>query len=174
MINKENLLAVGKFQKTHALKGELNMISDVPADYFVEGNPLIVDLEGINVPYFVESIRTKGTLSYLVKLDGVDNEKQASEFVNKEVFILRKDADEWLDTEDMISEDYLSEFSVIDATTGNRVGKIVGVEDSTANILLIVENDEGEEIYLPGNEELIVEIDEKNKTLRLTIPDGLL
>ena len=42
MIDKDKLIEIGKFQRTHALKGELNAILDVPEDYVEDGNPLVV------------------------------------------------------------------------------------------------------------------------------------
>ena len=36
MIDKEKLVEIGKFQKTHALKGELNAILDIPEEYVIK------------------------------------------------------------------------------------------------------------------------------------------
>lgn len=172
MIKREEIISVGKFQKTHALKGELNMISDVDPEYFSERNPLIVECEGIYVPFYVNSVRTKGSTSYLVKIDGVENEGEASQFVNKEIFILKKDAEEWLeDIEDM---ETWTGYVVIDDKDDKKIGTLKSIDDTTANILFIIENDEGSEIYIPANEDFISEIDETNGIIRMNLPEGLL
>lgn len=174
MIKTEDIIQVGKFQKTHALKGELNMISDIDAEYFKEGNPVIIDDDGIWVPFYAESIRPKGSTSYLIKLEGIDSEKDASQFINKGIYILRRDAEEWLE-EDLVDDEELIGYSVIDFSSGNKIGEIIDIDDSTSNLLFIVENGELEEtFYLPANEDLIEEVDDENKIIKLNIPEGLL
>ena len=173
MINSEDLVNIGKFQKTHALKGELNMITDIDSEYFEEGNPLIIDYDGIMVPYYVESIRTKGSSSYLVKLKGVDSEEEAGQFVNKGIYISKEDAKEWL-------EEYLQDvnnllgYRIINDSNDSILGEITDIEDSTSNVLFIVKNEAGEELYLPASEDLIIEVDDDAREIRMIIPEGLL
>ena len=61
MIREEDLFPIGKFQKTHALKGELNAVLDINEDFLDEDYPLIIDLDGIFVPFYTESWRGGGT-----------------------------------------------------------------------------------------------------------------
>lgn len=173
MITRDDILIIGKFQKTHALKGELNMISDLDPEYFLEGKPMILDYDGILVPYYVESIRPKGSTSFLVKLEGIQSEEDASPFVNKEIGVIKKDAEEWLDDEIMDSNDLIG-FVIIDSDTGNELGKISRIEDSTSNLLFIIETPEGEEIFIPANEDFILEIDEDEKFIKMNLPEGLI
>lgn len=173
MIKKEDITAVGKFQKTHALKGELNMISDIDPQYFLDGNPLIIEDDGILVPFFVESVRPKGSTSYLVKISGINSEEDASSFVNKEVNMLRKDADDWIDLSLPEEYEYMY-YYVVDTSTGKSIGRIIDVEDSTTNILFIVEKFDGDEILIPATEDFIKEIDEDNNLIKMDIPEGLL
>lgn len=172
MIRKEDLRSVGKFQKTHALKGELNMISDIDPEYYLEGNPLIMEYDGIMVPYYAESIRPKGNTSYLVKIDGIDSEKEAAVFVNKEIYIKLNDALQWL-KEEIEEEEELLGYTVEDISTGEILGIVSDIENSTSNVLFIVENDEEEEYYLPFNNDLIIEINEDEHKIKMKLPDGL-
>ncbi|MCH5231515.1 MAG: 16S rRNA processing protein RimM [Muribaculaceae bacterium] len=173
MIRREEIIPIGKFQKTHALKGELNMISDIDVEYFKEGNPLILETDGILVPFYAETIRPKGSTSYLVKLQGVDSEEMASEFVNKEIFMLFKDSEEWLE-EDPEDTEYYVGFQIVKADTGEEIGVVESVEDSTVNVLFIIKSPEGKEIYLPANQDFVEEIDEEHKLIRMNLPEGLL
>ncbi len=61
MIKKEDIVEIGKFQKTHALKGELNALLDIDGDYAADGNALVVAVDGIYVPFYAESVRPKGS-----------------------------------------------------------------------------------------------------------------
>lgn len=173
MITRDELYPAGKFQRTHALKGELNMILDLDPEYFLEGNPLIVDYDGIYVPYYIESIRKKGATSFLVKIQGVDSEAEASSFVNKEVFINKNNAEEWLE-EELIEQDALVGYKVIDKSSGKEIGEIETVDDTTANLLFIIQTNEGDEIIIPANEDFISHIDDEKKTIEMLLPDGLL
>lgn len=173
MIREEEIIIIGKFQKTHALKGELNMISDIDPEYFTEGHPLILNYDGILVPYYIETIRPKGSTSFLVKLKGVNNEEEASFFVNKEIGILKKDAESWLDT-DLLDSNQLQGFKIINEDKKEEIGIIDSVDSSTANLLFIVKQKNGEEILLPANEDLITEIDLENKLITMILPEGII
>lgn len=135
MIKKEDIVEIGKFQKTHALKGELNALLDVDEDYANDGHPFIVDIDGIYVPFYAESIRPKGSESFLVKLRDIDSQESAQKMVNKEIFGLRADLVDYFDDPDMeIVADFV-DFRIVDSHLG-EIGTIVDVDDSTANVLL--------------------------------------
>ena len=52
-------------------------------------------------------------------------------------------------------------------------GEIVAVDDSTMNVLFVIEKD-GDELLLPAHEEFIIDLDRENRVLKVDIPDGLL
>lgn len=172
MILTSDIRQIGKFQKTHALKGELNMITELDPEYFIEGNPLIVESDGINVPYFVESIRPKGTSSHLVKLQGINSEQEASKFVNKDIYILKKDAEDWID--ELEEENDLTGYKIIDNQNGNEIGIIEGEINISDNYLFIVKTLKEEEILIPDNDDFIIEIDPETQIIKMELPDGLL
>ena len=60
MIERDDIKEIGVFQRTHGLKGELNAILEIDPDFFDEGeHPLIVEIEGVFVPFYADSIRDK-------------------------------------------------------------------------------------------------------------------
>ncbi len=172
MIEKESLVEIGKFQRTHALNGELNAILDIPEEYIEDGNPIIVDTEGIPVPYYAESIRPKGTTSFLIKLEGVDSIEDATEFVNSKIFVPRDVLKEYID-DDMLFDDELEGFRVIDLHVG-EIGELEYIDDATQNQLMVVRGRAGNEIYIPLVDDFITDIDEDARVIHTTIPDGLL
>lgn len=176
MITKEEITAVGRLQKTHALKGELNVLLDIDPEYVGAGLPVIIDIDGIFVPFYTESLRPKGNFSYLVKFDGVDSEFEAKKLVNKTIYALHDKLKEYLT--DHYEEDYalyddLIGWQVEDSEEG-VVGKIVEIDSNTENELFIVETPEGNTIYIPLTEDFIDEVDEKSKIIRMTLPEGLI
>lgn len=172
MIEKDKLIEIGKFQRTHALKGELNAILDVPEEYVEEGNPLVVFTEGIPVPYYAESIRPKGATSFLIKLEGVDSMEEASELVNAAIYADKAALGEYME-EDMMLEDDLHGFRVVDSAAGD-IGELYYIDDSTENRLLVVDGHDGEEIFIPLAEGILTEIDEEHRTIHTSLPEGLL
>lgn len=172
MIRKEDIVEIGKFQKTHALKGELNALLDIEPDYAFDGNPLIVETDGIFVPFYPESVRPKGSESFLVKLRDIDSQEQAQQFVNKKIYGLRADlVDYFDDPEAELTADFVG-FRIVDSSLG-EIGTVTDIDDSTANVLFVVESPDGDTIYVPVAEEFIDAIDDDNMTIETTLPDGL-
>lgn len=176
MIESKDITAVGRFQKTHALKGELNVLLDIDAEYFEEGNAAIVELDGIYVPFFTESVRPKGSSSWLIKLEGVDSEQEARKFVNLTVYAEKGKLAEFLGMEDeeILDEDDLVGYEIHDNFTGSLVGIIKAIDTSTQNMLFIVETPQGEDVYIPAVDEFITEIDDDNRRIWMNLPEGLI
>lgn len=176
MIKEEEITSVGKLLKTHALKGEMNMMLDIDPEYIEVGNPAILDIEGIYVPFYAESIRTKGSFSYLVKFEGIDSETEAKKLVNKTVFALRNRLKEFMlenyDEEYALYDDLIG-WTIEDAESG-VIGKVVEIDTNTENELFIVETPEGKTVYIPLTEDFIEKMDEEGKTVIMHLPEGLL
>ncbi len=176
MIEEKDLTAVGKFQRTHALKGELNMTLDIDPEFFeIETNPMIVEMDGCFVPFYAESIRTKGQTSFLVKIDRVDSEEQARQFVNKTVYALRSELKDFMaeNGEELIDGNDWDGFEVSDIHFG-PIGTLERIDDSTVNILLVIKTPDDEELFVPLAEEFIEEIDGDARRIILNLPEGLI
>lgn len=172
MIKKEEIVDIGKFLKTHALKGELNAQLSVEDDYVADGHPLVVDMDGIFVPFYAESIRPKGAEAALIKLKGVDSADQAQQFVNKTIYGMRTDLLDYFDDPDLELKADFADFRIVDSKLG-EIGRIVDVDDTTANVLFVVEAADGRIIYVPAAEEFINAIDDERQIIETTLPDGL-
>lgn len=175
MIVEKDIKAIGKFQKTHGLKGELNAILDIDPGYLEEGNAIIVDVDGIYVPFFTSSIRPKGSTSYLIKLDGINSEDEAKDFVNKVVYGMKSELVSFLDLEeeDLFEEDDLAGYKIYDSITGDYIGRIESVDSSTENLLFVVLTEDDEEVFIPAVDEFIEEIDDNDKIIKMRLPEGL-
>ncbi len=171
MIDKNNLIEVGKFQKTHALRGELNALLDIPEEYVEDGNPLVVEVDGIPVPYYADSIRPKGTTSFLIKLNGVDNVEDASELVNSTIYALKDVLHEYV--EEIMFEDDLIGYRIVDVKLG-EIGELEDIDDSTVNQLLIIRTIDDQEVFIPLVDDFIINIDEEHREIHTSIPEELL
>lgn len=167
MITADELTIIGKFNKPHGIKGEITasfapFIDDI--DMF---STLICCIDGIFVPFFIESSRDKGA-DILIKLDGVDSEYEAKKFNNHPIYALKSELDE----NDMVYCDHFADYSICDPD-GKTIGKITGIDDSTENALFIVDMD-GKEIYIPITEDFIISIDDNEKQITMDLPEGIL
>lgn len=176
MIAENEIKSIGKFQKTHALKGELNAILDIDPMYIESGNAVVVDVDGIYVPFFASSVRPKGSMSYLIKLDGIDSEEEARPFVNKTLYGIKGELASFLQVEEceMLDDDDMVGYHVLDVESNRIVGEIESVDSSTDNLLFVVSGDNGEELFIPVAEEFIIEIDDDNRIVKMSLPEGLL
>lgn len=171
MIDRNDIVEVGKFQKTHALKGELNALLDIPEEYALEGNPLVVEVDGIPVPYYAESVRPKGATSFLVKLEGVDSVDDASELVNQSIYALKDRLKDYVG--EVVFDNDLEGFRVVDVQYG-EIGNLEYIDDTTDNELMVVRTPDDEDIYIPLADDFIQDIDEENREIHTSLPEGLL
>ena len=176
MIRREDISEIGKFQKTHGLAGELNAVFDIEPEELRADIPMVIDIDGIFVPFYIESIRGKGHFSSLVKLAGVDNVDEAKPFVNKLVYIRKEDMIEIAnEDEDGFYADDLVGFEIDDCANGQkRVGVIENLDLSSENALFIVKDQNGRIVYIPAADELIERIDVDHKKLFMHLPEGLI
>ena len=167
-------MAVGRFQKTHALRGELNAILDIDPLYFSEDHPMIVNVEGAFVPFYVESVRGKGVSSWLVKISGMESQEESRMLVNETIYAEKDELRRFMEVEDedLFMEDDLEGFRVIDEEFG-ELGEIERIDDTTANVLFVVKTPSDEEIFIPAADEFIRGIDTELREVITSLPESL-
>ena len=174
MIVESEISAIGRTLKPHGINGEIAATVDAAVD--LDGlRCIVLDIDGIYVPFFISSCRSRGSEAVLVSIDGVKNEKDAAALCGLDIFALNSDLGVENDAGD---EDGLYMSDLIDFTLkdqdGNKIGTIDGYDDTTVNTLLTVRLADGTSVYIPLADELIEAIDMKDRTISLQIPQGLL
>lgn len=171
MIKQEEVYRIGRLGKPHGVKGEVSFqVSDDVFDR-VDADCLVLELDGILVPFFIEEYRFRSEDIALLKLEGVDTADQARELTGCSVFFLRRLADN--DREEVTWAEIIG-YRIIDANTLQEVGTLTDVDDSTVNTLFNVTTKEGDEVLLPAGEDLITAVDKAARNITMTIPEGLL
>lgn len=169
MIERSTLVKIGATLKPHGIKGELTIALDddlSPEDF----RCLLLDIDGIIVPFFAETVRSKGD-NWLVKFDGIDNEDQATELARHDIYAERDELDIDEDSEDGVHLFDLIDYTV--ATDNGPLGIIEDIDDSTANILFHISAPDGKTIYIPYAEEFITGLDIQNHTIYMALPEGI-
>lgn len=170
MIKREEVFKIGLFNKPHGIHGELSFTFTDDIFDRVECDYVVCMLDGILVPFFIEEYRFRSNSTALVKLEGIDTVERARMFTNIEVYFPSKFAEE--SEADELTWNFFVGFTVRDIHAG-ELGEVVDVDDLTMNVLFVVEH-EGEELLIPAQEELIVEIDQMHRTITMNLPEGLL
>ena len=176
MIRREELIEIGSYNKPHGVSGEISASFDYDVDLVSDLKCFISEINGIFVPFFANSIRTKGSNTLLLKIDGFDSDKEAKLLVNRTIYTHKKDFQELNDSEDSECDelplDYFVGFSIVN-DEDNLIGTITDVDCATENYLFIVEcNDQ--QYYIPATEDFIIDINTEKKTLKMSLPEGIL
>lgn len=173
MILPAEITEAGRFNKPHGIKGEISATLDIDVD-LAEVKCLVMDVEGIFVPFFVKSVRPKTAETCLVTLDGVDSEEKARRFASRAFFILKTDLPESEegDDEGFYAADLVG-YEIKDAALGT-LGEVTDINDVTDNVLFVVTSPDGHEILLPVADEFILYIDTDARVIETDYPEGIL
>jgi 16S rRNA processing protein RimM len=167
VIKKEEVYKIGRLGKTHGVRGEISFLFDDDVFDRVDADYLILEIDGILVPFFIEEYRFKTDSNALMKFDGIDTQERARELTGCDVWFPRALAES---DEDGISWAAIVGFDIIESESGKTVGRIASVDDSTINILFCLEDGR----LIPASEELIIAIDQQARTITMQLPEGLL
>ncbi len=166
MIKNEEVYKIGRLGKSHGIKGEISFQFDDDVFDRVDADYLVLEIDGILVPFFMEEYRFRSDSLALVKFCDIDTQERASELTGCDVYFPRDLADED-DTPTLAS---LVGFDLIEASNNKKVGTIASIDDSTANILFELEDGR----LVPATDDLITDINTKDRTIKMEIPEGLL
>lgn len=174
MIKDSEITEAGKFNKPHGIKGEISVTvdADIALD---EIKCVIIPVDGIYVPFFIESVRTKTADTFLVTIDGADSEGKAQYFTNRTFYILNSDLPETEidDDDDGFYASDLIGYTIVD-DTNRTIGTVNDINDTTQNVLFVVTATDGSELFVPVADEFIIGIDVEAKTISMQLPEGIL
>ena len=166
----QNLLEIGQIVNSYGIKGFLKVVpytDDVTRfedlkTLYVEKNKKLEEMEIEEVKYHKNLV--------LLKLKGIDDINQTSEYKNCLIKIDRKDAVE-------LPEDTYFIVDLIDIevyTDENKLlGKIVDVFPTGSNDVYVVKDELGKQVLLPAIGDVIKNVDVANKKMIVHLINGL-
>ena len=169
MIELSEVQRIGTIVKPHGVGGEMAVTVPASLDWTDDLDCLVCSMDGILVPFFLESIREKSSITILVKFEGYDTVEATSRFMGVTVYMPLRYVAEGDD--EVPSWSSFLDWKVVDSKAG-MLGAVHAVDDSTPNILFLVRDGERERI-IPANAEWITKVDRKNRTLYYKLPEGL-
>ena len=161
---------IGTIQRTHGVNGEFQVIWN--NDFYLEDfnlESVFIEFEGIPIPFFISSIRSKGEDKALVKLDDVEDVNVANEFVGMKLLL----PSDQLESDDELLMSDLVGYTVI-SNHNQLVGVILDYQEFKSNAVFTIKHQSDGELMIPAVDELIVEIDSERKTIVMEIADGLI
>ena len=166
MIKEDEVYKIGRIGKPHGISGEVTLrFSDDVFDR-VDADYLVLMVDGILVPFFIEEYRFRSDEVALVKFEDIDTKDRASELTGCDVFFPRHLADAG---EDVLTWSQIVGYDIVDVLSDKTIGRIEAVDETTINTLL--ELSDG--TLIPAADEFIEDIDHEERKLMMRLPEGL-
>ena len=156
------MLPIAKVVKSFGTDGGLLLSGDVDLETLDFKEPVFIEFDGLQVPFFILDCQPKGGKA-VVHLNDVDNLEDAEEMVGRTIY-----AD--VEVEDDDEPDFTG-WAILDH--GRAIGTCTGLEPIPGNPCLYVKLANGSEALIPLHEDFIASIDEASRTLSLNLPEGL-
>jgi 16S rRNA processing protein RimM len=138
---------------------------------FIENIPglesVFLEIEGKPVPFFISDYEYQGADILKLKFAGYESIEKVNEFTGCKIFLTSGEIDE-----KNIDLNVLTGFRVF-LSDNSLVGTIVEVLENPGQWLLIVLDTKGKKILIPLHEDFIIKTDNKKKTIKMNLPEGL-
>lgn len=163
-----NCTWVGSITGNYGVKGQLKIVLDTDIKNLEKGTWLFLEIQKKPVPFFIEETlgQDKG---YVVKLKGIDTPEQGRDYFNISVGVQENNLVE-PKTNDLLQ---LIDYKIIDANSKREIGLIEDIYDNSAHLLAKVNYQENE-LLIPLHNELVIDINEREKEITLQLPEGLI
>lgn len=170
MIRQEEVYKIGKIGKPHGVRGELTLRFTDDVFDRVDADYLVLNVDGILVPFFMDEYRFRTDETALVKFSGIETVERASELTGCDVFFPRSLAP--TDNEELTWSQIVGYTIINIGAEGqeHEAGRIVEADDTTENVLLTLDNGQ----LIPAAYDLIEDIDHDTRRLLMRLPEGLL
>jgi 16S rRNA processing protein RimM len=169
-MDKRDCIEIGLVVKSHGINGELIVETSYP-DFFEDiKGPVFLDIDGLLVPFFIESAQVISQLRVRVKFDCTKGESKAKKLIGRALFIaenLTEDGEQFIPSPDVVVG-----FAVIDSKFG-LLGKILEVAYQHTNPVMIIAGKKNE-ILIPFHPDIITKVNFKKEQVLVKTPEGLI
>lgn len=148
--------------KTHGVKGEIVVEADDAAIF--DTSYIIVPVNGLFVPFYVESHRGKSDSTDIIKLEDLDSDAAVAPLLGAKIYLKISD----LDADDEFAS--LEGYRIFDSD--HEIGVVTAVDDQTENVLFEVKTASGK-VLIPAVDEWVKSIDDSNRIIVMNLPEGL-
>ena len=166
----KNYFKVGKIVATYGLLGEVILKHSLGKKTSLKGLEAIFVEEKKDsfLPYFISSTKIKSDTEVLLIVEGFATKEASKKLVQKEVWLLEDDFKKFAGKSAPISL-----LGLIMVNEDEELGEILEVIEQPHQVLCRIMY-HGNDALIPVHEEFLDKIDQKNKKVYVTLPDGLL
>ena len=165
---KDKCVFIGSVAKINKKTKNLIVFNkiDFPEDFPIK-EPIFIEIDGCLVPFFMDSLDIfADKLSIKLKKEYINNK---IDFIDKKVYMEKKYID------DNNNDSYIGVIGYeLYNSDKERIGKIEDIIQNPSNPIFVLYNNEGKEILVPANENIIVQINDEERKILIDIPEGLL
>jgi len=167
----EDCFYLGKIVRKYSFKGELLIKLDTDQPEIYENlDAVFIDYRNTFLPFYIESSQLHKSDLLRVQFEDVTTEADADSLLKCDVYLPLEFLPK-LEGNKFYFHEVIG-FTIDDVNFG-LVGIVTGVNDSTAQALFEIEKD-SKEILIPVNDEFIVKVDRKKKSIIVNTPEGLI
>lgn len=173
MFVKSDCIHIGKIVRTHGIHGHLILVSNVNLTEKQKEEPILVDIDGGLVPFFVRKengIKERDHQSYFLHFDHIENKEMADKYVGLDIYLTSYESPQ--EIKELPTESMLKGYKIYNQSE-EYIGEVQDIIDYSGNVLLSVIS-KGSEHLLPFTEDHIISWNAEKKSIVITIPDGLL
>jgi len=167
-----DFLQVGKIVNTHALQGEVKVVSnsDFKEDRFKKGSTLVIDFNGEHVEVVVATHRVhKG--ADLLKFKHLNSINDVEKYKGCALLVSTDELEE-------LEENEFYYFEIIGCevvtTDGEKIGEISEILETGANDVWVVKRQGQKDALIPYIEDVVKDVDIDAKTVTIQVLEGLL
>jgi 16S rRNA processing protein RimM len=167
----KNYRQIGHLSKLHGFEGEAILVADGFFAKNIEKTEWIfLKIDGLPVPFFVLKIYIRSESLAIIKLQDISSSSGMQRFLGMDVFV--EDNRKQKFSKETKNSETLKGYQIIDLNKG-FIGLVEEVVNYNENYILQV-NFNNKEILIPIGDEIIQQINDKDKIINVTIPEGLL
>lgn len=165
----------GRINKLFGTGGglRLTLYDSFPEDFNPATMPLVVEIDGLEVPLYCEEFDYVGASGASVRFADLDTDRRAEELIGKEFSM--ELSDEEGEEDEFFLEDLIGfEATILEpATERTFMGEVTDYIDSDINPLFEL-TIAGREVLVPAVDEMIGGIDFEREQIKFILPEGLI
>jgi|TARA_B110000914_G_scaffold112345_1_gene98348 16S rRNA processing protein RimM len=170
-MKKEACFYLGTIIGKYSFKGELLVKTDTDnINSYTSLTSVFIDIENRLIPYFVKHCLVHKSSLLRFKLEDVSGEEAANVLLRKKIYLPLELLPNLTGNKFYYHE--VIGFKIIDQKKG-EIGTILKINDQTAQPLFEV-NDGNKKILIPLHDDLLINLNRKDKSILVNLPDGLI
>jgi len=165
-------LKVGKIVNTHALQGEVRVISnsDFKEERFKKGSELFIDFNGELIPVTIKSHRVNKSFD-LLKFVNLYHINDVEKYKGCEILVDAKHLSD-LDEEEFYFHEIIG--CAVKTTDGTELGEIIDIIQTGANDVWVIKRKGEKDVLIPYIADVVKAVDIENKSVTIELIEGLI